>query len=98
MDREEDIVKQRSKKIRGSGPQDAARKAQIAKLGTLTKMDPGELLSGMNLILRALQIKGYKIQDWENKKRILKEIRPLYQKIYFFAGEPEKGGEDDHGN
>jgi len=68
----------------------------IQRLAALSRMEADELLSGLNLILRALEIKGYKIRDWENKKRILREIRPLYQKIYFFASEPEKGGSDGH--
>lgn len=62
----------------------------IRKMAALNKMDTGEILSAINLLLRALEIRGIRIQDWENKKRVLKEIRPLYQKVYFFAAEPER--------
>jgi hypothetical protein len=52
-------------------------------------MDDGEILSAINILLRILQSRGLKLRDWENKRRTLKEVRPIFNRIYFFASEPE---------
>lgn len=61
----------------------------IQMMKMLSNMEDGEILSAINILLRILQSRGLKLHDWENKKRTLKEIRPIYKRIYFFASEPE---------
>lgn len=49
------------------------------------------MLSSIEMQISILQERGIEIRDWENKDRVLKQVRILGGKVYFLAVEEPKG-------
>ena len=55
----------------------------------LENMEPLQLTQGINNLLRALEKKGVKIADYDQKERRLYSIQQVKGKFYFLAARPE---------
>lgn len=52
------------------------------------------MLSSIEMQVNILQERGIKIRDWDNKNRVLRQVRILGGKAYFLAAEDKKEAGD----
>ncbi len=49
------------------------------------------MLSSIEMQINILQERGVEVRDWENKDRVIKQIRMFGGKVYFLAEEETRG-------
>lgn len=67
-----------------------ARRKKVIRFPGINEVSIPQLLQSMEIIIMLLAKRGIDIRDWDDKTKVLRQVRIIGGKVYFFAEKEDK--------